>query len=194
MNPFFSIVTPTLQRDSLRRTCESIDAQTFQSWEHIVIVDAEGIDANRNIFGSPTRKRWVMECGVRHNNFGNTCRHNAWAETTGSYLIYCDDDNYFAHPNVLTDIYTELGLLDNDYDWALFPIHRHGFVFLMDPPGMCMTDTANMVIKREFARWPDTPVREADGMLAEKLKASHPYVAFPNCPPIIIMEKSSNGL
>lgn len=126
------------------------------------------------------------------HQWGNYQRHSAWEYACGDYIIHLDDDNYLAHPNALRDIAACLDAA-GDAAWALFPIMRHGSRFLLTPPGMCMTDSANMVIKREFARWPDTPVREADGMLAERLKAEHPYVIFPDCAPIIVMEKSSDG-
>jgi hypothetical protein len=80
-------------------------------------------------------------------------------------------------------------------DWAIFPIHRHGSYFFNDPPGLCMTDTLNVVVKREIGRWPDIQAREADGHFVEALKASHPnYASFPHFRPIGVMEYSSNGI
>src|ERR1700733_5029981 len=129
MSPFFSVIVPTLQRESLVRCCNSVLAQTFTEWEMIIQVDAERI--NEELFNriSPTRKIWVEECGVHHSNYGNTCRHLAWERATGEYLVMLDDDNEMFHPDALQDIHDALET-DNWPDWALFPIHRHGSVFL----------------------------------------------------------------
>jgi glycosyltransferase involved in cell wall biosynthesis len=163
-----SIITPTIARPSLARCRESVQSQTFTDWEHIVVVD------------SP-----------RSNNFGNTPRHNGWREATGDWVFYLDDDNYLAHPNALRDVAEALEGIQEQ--WAIFPIMRHGSRFFNDPPGLCMTDTANMVIRREIARWPNIPDYTADGILCEQLRTKYPYAAFPNVSPIVVMEKSSEG-
>ena len=35
----YTIITPTLLRDTLPRLCESIDRQTCSDWQHILAVD-----------------------------------------------------------------------------------------------------------------------------------------------------------
>ncbi len=187
----FSIITPTIQRESLVRCCESVLHQTFSDWEMLVQVDAERIDESLFARIPPTRKIWVMECGVHHNNFGNTCRHMAWERITGDWVIYLDCDNFLVDDRILEDI-TQL-LADVKEQWALFPIRRHGSYFFNDPPGNCQTDTANMVIRREVAQWPDGPEYTMDGLFCEQLKAKYPYAAFPNFRPIVIMEESRQG-
>jgi glycosyltransferase involved in cell wall biosynthesis len=185
----FSIITPSLNRESLVRCCESVDAQTYTGgFEHIIAFD--GIPDSHVPQYSFRRKSFVFR---QTSKWGNYQRHSAWKYAKGEFLWYVDDDNFLSHPDALKDIATRLELAGNPA-WGLFPIMRHGSVFLHDPPGMCHTDTLNMVIKREFAQWPNTEAREADGILADKLKAEHPYVAFSDCPSIGIMEHSSNGL
>jgi glycosyltransferase involved in cell wall biosynthesis len=193
MTPFFSIITPSLQRESLVRCCDSITSQIAAPlWEHIVIIDNAIVDADI-IAKCLHSNRLFLSCGTRHNNFGNTCRHAAWERATGTYCLYVDDDNYLAHPDVLADI--GAAVLGASFpDWAIFPIHRHGSIFFYNPPGLCFTDTLNIVVKREIGRWPDIAAREADGHFVEKLKTLHPnYVAFPDVRPIGVMEYSSNG-
>lgn len=184
----FSIITPSLDRESLKQCCESVDSQTFSSFEHIIAFD--GIPKRVIPRGDEKRKYFSFR---ETHQWGNYQRHSAWKYAKGDYAIFLDDDNFLAHPDALKDIATRLEFAGNPA-WGLFPIMRHGSIFLHDPPGMCMTDTANLVIRREFAQWPDTEVREADGMMADRLKSEYPYVSFPDCPPIIIMEHSSNGL
>lgn len=166
----FSIITPTLNRPSLERCKLSVKLQHFTDWEHIIEVD----ENHSGLWGNPQRVA-------------------AWEKATGDYVLYLDDDNYLAHPSALQDIHDALES-ERWPDWALFPIHRHGSWFMLLPPGMCMTDTANMIIKREIGRWPDIEAREADGVLAERLNANYAYSAFPKVKPIIVMEKSSNGV
>lgn len=186
----FSIITPTLNRPSLKRCCESIDNQTYNGqWQHLI-----GFDGVPDIpLNNTYHERRRLLTFRRTRAWGNYQRHAAFKYATGDYLLYLDCDNFLTHPDALKDIAERIELAKNPA-WALFPILRHGSVFLHDPPGMCMTDTLNMIIKREYAQWPNTEAREADGMLAEQLKAEHPYMAFPDCPPIGIMEKSSNGI
>jgi hypothetical protein len=106
-------------------------------------------------------------------------------------LIHLDDDNFIADDRVLQDLSM---ILDGcDEYWAIVPIMRHGRKFFNDPPGLCMTDTANVVVKREIGRWPDIPDYTADGHWVEGLKAKYPYAAYPDMRPIVVMENSSEG-
>lgn len=184
----FSIITPSLSRESLKRCCESVDSQSYDSWEHLIAFD--GIPNYPLNYGD-VKRRFLSFRETR--KWGNYQRRAAWKYATGEYIWHVDDDNRIAHPDALKEMAQHLELAGNPA-WALFPISRHGSIFLMEPPGMCRTDTMNMVIKREFAQWPETEAREADGMLADQLIASHPYVAFPDCTAIGIMEHSSNGI
>ena len=187
-----SIITPTLQRESLVRCCESINNQTLKSWTHIVQMDCADEDLNSDLmFRLAHPQRLFFCCGQKHGNYGNRCRHLAWEHAAGEYLIYLDDDNFLADDKILEDI--SIALAD-DPKWAIFPIHRHGWYFFHDPPGMCMIDTLNVVVQREIGRWPDIEPREADGYWVEALKDKYPYAAFPQFRPIGIMETSSNGI
>ena len=191
VRPMFSIITPTLSRQSLIRCCESVNEQTFESWEHIVAID--GGEYNEALMAKVEHpKRIIFQLLPKRGNFGNQARHAAWNYASGDYLVYLDDDNEMLHINALAEI--QMALESANYPpWGLFAIMRHGWWFLMDPPGMCHTDSANMVVQRDLGRWPDIVAREADGVLAERLK-EHPYVAFPKVKPIILMERSSNGV
>jgi len=184
-----SIITPTLQRDSLRRCCESIDKQSYSDWEHIVWIDDEIREewVTSELF-HPQRK--ILTEHRRLGNFGNTARHFAWYLTDGDFLLYLDDDNYLADDHILGDLAVTLSTVPH---WAVFPILRHGYRFFHDPPGNCLVDTANMLIRREIAQWPDGPEYTMDGIFCEQLKAKYPYVAFPEMRPIVIMETSNRG-
>lgn len=188
MNPFFSIITPTLQRESLVRSCKSISDQSFESWQHLVMVDCDefNFDLIRQVRHP---KRRVMKCEKAHINGGNSCRHNAWDLAVGKYCLYLDDDNYLSDSTVLTDIATALQSTNNP-EWAIFPIDRLGLRFYTDPPKSCHTDTLNLVLKRDIAQWPDTTAYGSDGVLVEDLMARGiPYAAFPNFRPIGVIPR-----
>jgi glycosyltransferase involved in cell wall biosynthesis len=188
----FSIITPSIQRESLVACCESVNNQFGAAWEHIVQIDGSEVD--EELFRRIDHpQRFVYVSDRKHGHFGNHARWLAWEKSTGSYLVHCDDDNLMFRPDALADIAHAL-TLEHFPDWALFPIHRHGSPFLMLPPGMCHTDSANIVVKRELGRWPDIEAREADGVLAEHLANNFAYSAFPDMEPIILMERSSNGV
>lgn len=188
----FSVITPTLMRDSLIRCCRSIEEQTLASWQHVVAVDSDQYDDSL-IAKIQHPQRTIFLCGQRFGHYGNHARWMAWEHATSNLCIYLDDDNFLNGPDALANIATCLESANNP-DWAIFPILRHGWWFFNDPPGMCMTDTLNVVTRREIGRWPDIEAREADGHLVESLKAKYPYAAFPNCKPIGVMEYSSNGI
>lgn len=187
----FTIITPTVQRETLRQTCDSLNGQTFTDWQHIIMNDCEFIDdALWKQLENP--QRMMIQCQKPHGNGGNTCRHNAYEHATGDYLIYLDDDNTLADDNVLKDIHDALWDTAKDSlvlpPWALFPITRLGQRFYCDPPRSCHVDTLNVVLRRDIAQWPDTDAYGSDGILVDSLMAQGiPYVAFPDFRPIAII-------
>lgn len=189
-----TLITPSLQRESLVRCCQSIDSQVYSSWQHVIALDCALEDVNADLLSRIQHpQRIIFCCGQKFGNYGNHARWVAWEKATGDYLAMADDDNMLYSDHALTDIAASLESA-NLPDFAIFPIHRHGRWFFNDPPGMCMTDSANVVVKREIGRWPDIASREADGVLVEELKKNYSYAAFPNVDPIVLMEHSSNGL
>lgn len=190
--PLFSLITPTLQRASLVRCCQSLDQQSFQSWEHLIFVDAERVNDEVDALGNDFQ-RHILCNNVRYGDFGNTPRRRAWRHATGTYVIYLDDDNYFSSPESLTNIASQLAQASLP-PWAIFPILRFGSIFCDPSPGVCHTDSANMVIRWEYAEWPDRRDYTADGILAEQLVREQPgFRVFFDCPPIITVPIQSKG-
>lgn len=190
--PFFSIITPTLQRESLLATCESVNRQSFKGWEHIVMVDSENYD-EALIASIQHPQRIIEKCGMRHSTLGNTCRHNAWKLATGDYAMYLDDDNILADDTVLEAIRLRL-LIKGVPQVAFFPIWRLGGIFMPEGrPRSCHVDTANLVVAREIGQWPDIPEYTSDGIFVEALLEKFPYASFPDFKPIVIMHKISEA-
>ena len=186
----FSIITPTVERESLIACCESVLSQSFTDWEMLVQVDR---DRPGNIWDriSPTRKIWVQDCGISHRNGGNSCRHLAWERATGDWLVHLDDDNTLSDRYILADLATALEGVQEQ--WCLFPILRHGLPFYFDPPVPNYFDTANAVVRREIGRWPDIDDYASDGVWVNALREKYPYRAFPTFRPIVVMPTSSFG-
>jgi glycosyltransferase involved in cell wall biosynthesis len=184
--PFFSIITPTIQRPSLNRTCGSLEYQEFKDWEHLVQVDSD--TPNRALlYPLISAKRSITMCGRRHQNGGNTCRNHAWLRANGNYLFYLDDDNYLSDPQSLTRVYRSL-LEEGFPPVAFFPITRFGGRFFPpSPPRTCYVDTMNVVVQREIGRWPDISTYESDGVFVEALVRDNSYHMFPDVDPIATM-------
>lgn len=174
----YTIITPTVLRDSLLKTCESVNVQTCADWQHIVMVDCAPKPEMLERIEHP--QRIIAFCDKPHHNGGNTCRHNAWELATGDMVFYLDDDNYLADERVLEDLKVVTT------PWALFPILRHGKRFMFDPPKPCYVDTGNVIARRDIARWPDIEAYCSDGVWVEGLK-QYPYQAFPDFRPIMVM-------
>lgn len=190
MNPLISIITPSIQRDSLLQTCSSIEEQTYDSWEHVIYLDVA--DRDEEMLAKIVHpKRFVYQCPIPHGNGGNTCRGLAWDKSTGDYQWDVDDDNYIADNRVLEDVAAALEASGRP-GFGLFPITRLGGRFFTDPPRSCHVDSMNVVIKRQYARWPDTTAYGSDGILVDNLmERGIPYVAFPDFRPIGIIPKIS---
>ena len=190
MNPLISIITPTVERESLVECCESVNAQSFTSWEHIVYVDKETV--NQSLMDRIAHpQRYIFCCGKSYRNGGNTPRHLAWKEATADFVYYLDCDNTLASPHTLQQIAKQLEKCP-DAQWTLWPIFRHGSVFFFDPPAPCFFDTGNAVVRREIAQWPDIHDYASDAVWLQGLK-KYPYKAFPDALPIMIMETTSFG-
>lgn len=190
--PFFTIITPTLQRESLKIACSTLDSQTFKDWTHIVVIDCD--DWNWPLLDQISRqRRGFMRCEKPHKNGGNTCRHIAWTFASGRYIYYLDDDNYMADATALQRMHD--ALVEADFPLvAFFPIHRLGGRFFPDgKPRICHVDTGNLVVVREIGQWPDTDAYCSDGLFIEDLLKEHEYKSFPEQAPIMVLPTISFG-
>jgi glycosyltransferase involved in cell wall biosynthesis len=191
MRPFITYVTPTLQRPSLLDTCRSLDNQTFTSWSHIVLVDCEERDEEL-LEKIKHPQRGVLQCGRPHRNGGNSCRAAGVKFATGEWVAWADDDNTLYDEHTVERLHMWLSPLGEDVKWALFPIMRLGHRFYTDPPRSCHVDSANFLMRREIAYWPETQAYGTDGVVVDDLMARKvPYVAFPDAEPIGIIPKIS---
>ncbi len=188
----YAIVTPTICRPSLLRLCESVDGQVQTDWEHLVIVDLPRQEMTQSQQGvlrsiSSSANRSIFFCDKRHNNYGHTCRYQAWERVKGEYILYVDDDDYLADSAVLEtlDAVTQ--------SWAVFPVLRHGQRFFCLPPGPRSTGTGMFIHRKEIGRWPALDSYEADGCFVEELTRQHSYQVV-DSRPLVFLPKSSCGV
>jgi hypothetical protein len=186
----YSIITPTLCRESLLRACESVDIQTDGDFEHLIaidvplLIDKRARDVIARVKKDPRRK--LIRCGKQHRNFGNSCRHNLQAQAQGDYLLYLDDDNFWADANVLKT------LNEVTEQWAIFTMLRVGVERLDIPPGFGKTDAGQIIHRRGLTRWPDNNKYAADGEMIDDLISKAPYQVL-HTRPLLIYEQRSQG-
>ncbi len=157
----FSVLTPWLPpRQSIHNTIKYIDDQTYQNWEHLITIDRFG-----HSLESYDDRRIIIPCEEEHNRWGNPCRHNMWAEATGDWIIYLDDDDIL-YPGALEVIANSIAL-EPDKDWGYFQIMLGPNIFFHDPPQGGLI-TGGQIFHRRVGldgteyRWFDTTNMAAD--------------------------------
>ena len=180
MQNVFTIITPTILRPCLVDTCNSIDAQHYSRWQHIVAVDipAREITLTQQALIDSIQhpNRSVIYCETSHRNFGNKCRHEAFKHVVGDYLLYMDDDDIY-----LSEAFEILDSRISDEVWGVFPIERFGVIFFNLPPRMCHTCGIQFLYKPLYP-WPDNDAYCADGELIDFLRDHHPYLIIDSEP------------
>lgn len=92
MSYFCTFVIPTIGRDTLRRTLQSVIDQTDPDWNAIVVADGLTADwtppwMHTRILHAHTLKR----LGV--NNHGGMARNHALSNYVGAWVAFVDDDD-----------------------------------------------------------------------------------------------------
>ena len=190
MKPLFSIVTPTVLRPSLAATIRSIDAQSCEDWEHIIVIDMPEATAPA---WDGERRRWYV-CDTAHRNAGNSCRHFIWPDIRCELVIDLDDDDLFCDVDALALIAEGMG----DAQWGIFPALRFGEAFFNGPPGinrtMCCQFVRRPVINGCYTtRFSNTNYTAEDGILVENMmKLTPPAIIDPGFP-LVRVDKQSRG-
>lgn len=154
-----SVITPTWQRHQLllERAIPSVQAQTFQDFEHIVISDGPDPTLRHLLAGLPVT---YLEC-ARHDehpmNFGSRARNAGLRIAAGELVAYLDDDNAW-RPDHLDLLVKALD--DNPaagFAYSRMLTHPQGTVIGADPPRYGGIDTSLIMHRRELLKvavWP----------------------------------------
>lgn len=188
--PKFSIITPTILRQTANRTVASVDAQEFTDYEHLVILDG---DVGRIPDGWRTNKRRIfIRCNERHNDCGATCRHYAVAQARGEFVLYIDDDDYYV-PEALSRIAAKAKM-----HFGVFPIMNGGFYWLKLPPGRNKTATCQIWHRRSIdGKVVAMPAKQKhysdDSAWIGDLARRFPYQVIDDHHPLAIVETGHNS-
>ncbi|NVO32120.1 glycosyltransferase family 2 protein [Hymenobacter lapidiphilus] len=104
--PFFSIVIPTYNRAGfIARTLDTVQAQTFEAWEVLVVDDGSKDDTTEVVrpFLADARFHYLP----KENAERGAARNYGLARARGEYVIFLDSDDLF-HPNHLATLHAAI--------------------------------------------------------------------------------------
>lgn len=200
----FTIITPTLLRESVKETINSIKSQDYYDVQHIIITDGRPDSAKKEsvlvwIYENLPATGLVLEFPNGFKDFGNTPRHVAWYFARGEYIMYLDDDDEHLKDSlkILSNAIEEAGRPD----WGVFPAYRLGSRFMDNPPGLCHTVSCQWFhkkhIKEQRVQWPEGQVGNylSDGEFLESVKKLQPeYAFFDKLPDLCRVNKIGEGI
>ncbi len=111
--PFFSIIIPTFNRaDFIRETIESVQKQSFMSWECLVVDDGS-IDNTAEIVSQIIIKDDRVRYIYQENAERSVARNNGINNSNGKYICFLDSDDYYKD-NHLSVLYEEIKKTNED--------------------------------------------------------------------------------
>jgi glycosyltransferase involved in cell wall biosynthesis len=105
--PFFTVVIPAYNRASiLPETIESIQKQSFDSWE-VIVVDDGSKDNTAEVIKAFAEKDGRIKYVYQNNAERSVARNNGAKNASGKYLFFLDSDDGF-EPNHLQAVHSLL--------------------------------------------------------------------------------------
>lgn len=151
---FFTVITPTINRTTLRQTCSSVDSQEYQGWEHLIVGD--GISPTH----CPKNPRRRIIITPKTDNYGNSQRHMASQLAKGKYLLYLDDDDYYITLKAFTRIRDHI-IANKFPTFGIFPALRLNQKFFHIPPAASQTVSCQFFVKNGHY-WPEVEAGDQD--------------------------------
>ncbi|MDO5568561.1 MAG: hypothetical protein Q4G04_00410 [bacterium] len=161
-----SIVTVTLNRDSLKQACESVDNQTFKDYHHYVLGDGilptEYSSEKRSTLGFSTALG-AKEPGANMPN-GTPNPLLRWAIKNldlGEYLCFLDDDNVYKN-NYLEEM---VKILDTDESIGLVLCGAEDLRYEQNIDGfpeLGRCDNSAFMVRKEIAKSIEFPYASLD--------------------------------
>lgn len=104
-DPFFSVVIPVFNgEDHISKCIESILSQSFENFELIVVNDGS-TDKTEEILLELSRKDCRLRILTVKNGGGFKARARGALQAKGTYVLFCDDDDYYASNSVFKKLY-----------------------------------------------------------------------------------------
>jgi glycosyltransferase involved in cell wall biosynthesis len=120
MSPIVSVITPTKTRARLLcETMDSVQAQTFEDWEHIIVDDGSDDDTADEVAqrsaGDP-RIRYMRRSGEKTG--ANVCRNIGLREARGELIVFLDSDDLLRPDSLRRRV--EVMRNNRDLEFAVF--------------------------------------------------------------------------
>jgi glycosyltransferase involved in cell wall biosynthesis len=141
MNPLVAVITPTKNR--LKLLCETMDSvqrQSFDAWEHVVVDDGSDDGTAEEVArraATDPRIRYIRRTGEKSG--ANVCRNIGVRESRAEFIVFLDSDDLLA-PSCLARR-VELMQRNLDVDFAAF----QAAVFKQTPGDLGRTLNAEML-------------------------------------------------
>lgn len=201
-SPMFGIITPTILRPTLERTCDTINEQTNAMWRHIVMCDRPiRTEEDEQLLASIEHPfRTIAFCDDEHGKdyIGNPCRHNAFdlLPEEVNYVMYLDDDDY-----VSTQLFEKLSLALHKIgmvDAIVWPANRYGHRFFTIPPQLCHTVTGQYAYRKKPSngktyKWSNDPGYLEDGKFVDVLEAELHFIPVCEDEELTFIPSSNHG-
>lgn len=188
----YSILTPTLCRPTLLRLCDSIDKQSTDSWEHIVIIDGHITEDKQKVLDNIKfhPNRHFLRCIEPHErDFGNMARRIGYDAAQGDYICQIDDDDYYADADVLKTLECVKEV------WAIYPVLARGVRCHRNPPGIGQTGSAMFIYRRDTGiKFPENTHYSADGEVVELLKSRYKFQSLDRERELVIYPWANHGM
>lgn len=119
-----SCITTTYNRPKeLERAIKSIDSQTFEDWEHIIVHDGPASKETKEVISKyEDKRRKFIELDKNHGNHTKP-KNEGIKASKGEYICYLDDDNEYL-PNFMDTLKLELELSGVDVVYGLERIFK----------------------------------------------------------------------
>ena len=103
--PLVSVITPLYNAEKfISQTIESVLAQTYQNWEHIIVDDCstdQSVQWVKNYAEKDPRIRWVIS---EENKGAAVCRNEATQLAKGRFIAFLDSDDLWLPKKLETQI------------------------------------------------------------------------------------------
>lgn len=151
-SPFFSIITPTYNRAHyLKEMIESVQAQTFQNYEHIIVDDGSSDNTEELVQGFSASDARITY--IKQENKGRSIARNVGITSSkGQYICFLDSDDFW-RPKHLEALHQSIAtsktpsMLVTGLTWFLEDQNKEKDV-LYRPRHLYTTDTEYAIINQ----------------------------------------------
>lgn len=118
MNPLVTVITPTTASDQLNDVLKSIDRQTYQNIQHLVVVDGfdkYGVRATQLMEGAKRSTAFALPYNTGYDQYNGHRIYGAMSYIAqGDFLCFLDQDNWYED----THIESLVEVINQGNQWA----------------------------------------------------------------------------